>query len=120
MFWKKKPTAGTPTKWIRIADAVQDLAIPDGQIIKIEVEGTAVGLGIYGQSILAFAATCPHAGAPLDQMGYIDGKGNIFCSLHGLAFDPKTGLDKDDQCYRLKRWPVEVRDEGVFIGWHEA
>lgn len=115
MFWKKKP-ATSPARWIKIAEAVQDLGIPEGRILRTEVEGESISLALHGQKLLAFAATCPHAGAPFDEMGYVDSKGNIFCTLHGLAFDAKTGFDKDDQCYRLKRWEVEVRGDGVFVG----
>ena len=69
-------------------------------------------------SIFAFASKCPHAGGILAD-GYIDATGNIVCPQHRYKYNLKNGFNVSGEGYYLKNWPVEIRDDGVYIGFEE-
>ena len=47
--------------------------------------------------------------------GHLDAVGNVVCPLHRYKFDLKTGRNTSGEGFFLKRWVVEVNDEGVFV-----
>ena len=49
-------------------------------------------------------------------MGYIDAIGNVVCPLHRYKYDLKNGRNISGEGYYLKNWPVELRENGVFVG----
>jgi nitrite reductase/ring-hydroxylating ferredoxin subunit len=60
--------------------------------------------------VLAFRATCPHAGAPLGGARVTGGM--ITCPRHGWAFRVADGVCPAHPLYALTAWPVEVRSDG--------
>ena len=82
--------------------------------------GVDAGAGGAGSDVareewFGFAHTCPHAGAPMTD-GYITGGCNIVCPVHNLKFNLKNGRDVNGEGYTLKTYPVEVREDGVYLG----
>ncbi|HRO41836.1 MAG TPA: Rieske (2Fe-2S) protein [Flavipsychrobacter sp.] len=67
------------------------------------------------EKIHAFAATCPHQGAPLCE-GWIDAQGRIVCALHKYRFDPANGRNTSGEGYKLRTYPVEIRDGFIYVG----
>ena len=67
-----------------------------------------------GDAVFAFAATCPHAGAPLCE-GFVDARGRIACPLHGYRFDPANGRNTSGEGYKLKTYPVTITDGEIFV-----
>ena len=65
--------------------------------------------------VLHSSRGCPHAGGLMDK-GYVDAAGNVVCPLHQYKFSLKNGLDTSGDGYRLKTYPVEMRDGKLFIG----
>ncbi|XZF13318.1 Rieske (2Fe-2S) protein [Chitinophagaceae bacterium MMS25-I14] len=68
-----------------------------------------------GDMLYAFAATCPHSGALLCE-GWLDVQGRVVCPLHKYRFDPANGRNTSGEGYKLKTFPVEIRDDEIFIG----
>lgn len=66
------------------------------------------------EKIYAFAATCPHQGAPLCE-GWMDARGRIVCHLHKYRFDPANGRNTSGEGYKLRTYPVEIRHGKIFI-----
>jgi nitrite reductase/ring-hydroxylating ferredoxin subunit len=81
--------------------------------------GKKIGLLKKDNSLLAFAATCPHSGAPLCE-GWLDARKQIVCPLHKYRFDPANGRNTSGEGYKLMTYPVEVRDDEVFVGIVES
>jgi 3-phenylpropionate/trans-cinnamate dioxygenase ferredoxin subunit len=52
--------------------------------------------------------------------GYIDALGNVVCPLHRYKFDLKNGRNISGEGYYLKNWPVEIREDGVYVGIEES
>ncbi len=86
-----------------------------GQLMQTTVADRAIGLLRRDDSIFAFTARCPHAGAPMCD-GWLDAKGHIVCPLHKYRFDPATGRNTTGEGYKLFTYPVQVRGDEVWVG----
>ena len=105
--------------WHKIADHINELDFASNNIALVEVKGKSICIGKYKENIFAFACKCPHAGGLLAE-GYIDALGNVVCPVHRYKYDMKNGRNTSGEGYYLKNWPVEMRDNGVFVGLEEA
>jgi nitrite reductase/ring-hydroxylating ferredoxin subunit len=101
--------------WHKIAESINELVFAPNDIAVAELEGKKICIGQFNNKLFAFAYHCPHAGGIMAH-GYIDAIGNIVCPLHRYKFDMKNGRNVSGEGYYLKRWPVEVREDGVFAG----
>jgi 3-phenylpropionate/trans-cinnamate dioxygenase ferredoxin subunit len=101
--------------WYKIADHIIELDFTANNIAVAELNGKKICIGKWKNNVFAFAYKCPHAGGILAE-GYIDAIGNVVCPLHRYKFDMQTGRNTTGEGYYLKRWPVEVRDEAVWVG----
>ncbi|GGB11501.1 Rieske (2Fe-2S) protein [Puia dinghuensis] len=106
-------------KWHKIAGEAADIQWTKGDVAEVQVNGKTLCLGRFNEEWYGFALLCPHAGAPLT-MGYIDGACHVVCPVHSLKFNLKTGRDTNDEGYKLKTYPVEVRADGVYVGFEEG
>lgn len=68
-----------------------------------------------GDAVYAFAATCPHASAPLCD-GWLDAQGRIVCPLHKYRFDPANGRNTSGEGYKLRTYATRIDDGQIFIG----
>lgn len=97
---------------------VKDLTINDiehNKILEIVVADKAVGLLKKEDTVFAFAAKCPHAGAKLCD-GWIDAQGQVVCPLHKYRFRPDNGYNSSGEGYKLKTYPIEIRNGALYIG----
>ncbi len=81
-------------------------------------DGKTVCLAKYEDQLFAFAQKCPHASGLLS-LGFIDPLGNVVCPLHRYKYALKNGRNVSGEGYYLKHWPVEVRDDGIYVGLEE-
>lgn len=88
-------------------------------MVVLDIAGKKILFVKYGDRITASVPTCPHAGAELC-LGWLDGRGNVVCPLHGYHFDTRTGHNTSGEEYRLKVYPLENRDGGLYIGLDEG
>lgn len=65
--------------------------------------------------IFAFAALCPHSGAPMCD-GWVDPLGRVVCPLHKYRFDPANGRNTSGEGYKMTTFPVEIRDGAIYVG----
>lgn len=100
---------------MKVADGVEEIVFGPNQLAEVQADGKRICLGRYQDGFFAFAAKCPHAGGHFSN-GYIDALGNVVCPLHRYKFCMKNGRNVSGEGYYLKHWPVEVREEGVFVG----
>ena len=87
----------------------------ENKVQELTVSGKKVGLIKRNGHIHAFAALCPHAGAPLCE-GWVDPMGRIVCPLHKYRFDPVNGRNTSGEGYKLFTYPVEIKNDEIFIG----
>jgi len=102
-------------EWIKIADAVEELNFNNNNMTEMEADGKHICIARHNDGLFAFAYKCPHAGGYFTD-GYIDAVGNVVCPVHRYKFCMKNGRNVSGEGYYLKHWPVEVRENGVFVG----
>jgi 3-phenylpropionate/trans-cinnamate dioxygenase ferredoxin subunit len=89
--------------------------LPPGGKLGVEVDGCEVALLRRGDAVFAVADACPHAQAPLSQMGVVEG-GRLVCVLHGAAFDLDTGASRGPLCDEpLPVYPVRIIGDEIQI-----
>lgn len=106
--------------WHRVADK-DDL--PDGRVKTVSVtrgdQVTQICLTRHKGQFGALQNACPHQGGPLGE-GSIetthDGECYLRCPWHGWDYDPLTGKPPGGYDDGLETYPVEARDDGVYIG----
>jgi 3-phenylpropionate/trans-cinnamate dioxygenase ferredoxin subunit len=108
--------SATEMHWVLVTDAPASLDWPDNQLLDLEVDGKKITLAKFKEGFYAFAQKCPHASGRMAQ-GYINPLGQVVCPLHRYAFDMKNGRNTTGEGYFLKTYPVELRPNGLFIGF---
>jgi nitrite reductase/ring-hydroxylating ferredoxin subunit len=101
--------------WHKIADHPNELDFAPNNIAVVEIKGKKICIARWQEQLFAFTYKCPHAGGILAD-GHIDALGNIVCPLHRYKYDPKNGRNVSGEGYYMKHWPVDVKEEGVFVG----
>src|SRR6478735_1307790 len=96
--------------WHRVADVD---AVPDGRVITVHAGHTSIALTRVGERFGALHNKCPHQGGPLGE-GSIE-KGWLRCPWHGYDYDPLTGTPPLGFTDAPARFPIEVRDDGVYV-----
>ena len=104
--------------WHKISDSLQEISFSSNGLIQLEIAGKTICLSIKDNQLSACPAKCPHAGGILAD-GYIDPLGNIVCPMHRYKFSLKNGRNVSGEGYFLKIFPVELRQEGVFVGFEQ-
>lgn len=100
--------------WVKVA-SYDVTTLEENKPTQVQAGEKNVGLIRRGDSVYAFAAKCPHAGAPMCE-GWIDAMGRIVCPLHKYRFDPVNGRNTSGEGYKLFIYPVEIRNEEIWIG----
>ena len=104
--------------WHKVAECKEEL-FPSGQAVtEVIVRQKKICLVKKQDNIYGCASKCPHAGGAMAD-GWLDAMGNIVCPLHRYRFDLSNGRNVSGEGYYLKNYPVEVREDGVFVGFEE-
>ncbi len=106
--------AGAPggpgqAKWVRVAGPDE---LTDGEVRVVTAEDRELALTRCGDEYGALDGTCPHQGGPLGEGTVEDCV--LRCPWHGWAFDARTGASADGN-QDVPAFPVEVRDDGVYV-----
>jgi NADPH-dependent 2,4-dienoyl-CoA reductase/sulfur reductase-like enzyme/nitrite reductase/ring-hydroxylating ferredoxin subunit len=89
--------------------------IPTDRGLAVEVNGEKILLVRDGDAVRAFEASCPHAGAPLDEGAVCNG--HIVCPWHKGSFAAADGsLVEPPPLRALKRYEVCLDGDQVHIG----
>jgi 3-phenylpropionate/trans-cinnamate dioxygenase ferredoxin subunit len=115
MFFEKKTT------WFKLFDSLEAAGrmLKPGQATTISIGKKKVCLAHTPDGFYAVNDRCPHNGASLGN-GYCTAEGSIVCPVHRYHFDLKTGRAKSGLGDVAETYPVEVREDGVYIGFSEV
>ncbi|AFY38586.1 Acetolactate synthase [[Leptolyngbya] sp. PCC 7376] len=105
--------ANTSTQWFKVLAPDE---LPEGRVKTVIAGHKGLALTHYDGQYGALDNRCPHQGGPLGE-GSIE-NGLLRCPWHGWDYCPLTGqspgaFDDDDA---LETFPVEVREDGVYVG----
>lgn len=106
-------------KWYKIAAAEMEIRFNVNNLFQTEIAGKKICIARVDKKLFATTNNCPHAGGIIAD-GFIDTLGNIVCPLHRYKFNLQTGRDVTGEGYYLKIYPIEIRDEGIFVGIDES
>jgi nitrite reductase/ring-hydroxylating ferredoxin subunit len=107
-----------PLSWYRVASGAGEISFTVNDLAIVEVNGHKLTLARFHDQLYAFAYKCPHAAAILAH-GYVDVKGNVVCPLHQYRYNCANGRNVSGEGYRLKTWPLEIREDGIWVGLDE-
>lgn len=100
--------------WIKIEidlpsqDFIQQIKINGKKLCVIRNEG----------ELHVVQNTCPHAGGILSGGWCKEGK--IVCPIHRYEYDLKNGRGAEGQGDYIDIYPIEVRSDGVYIGFKQT
>lgn len=89
--------------------------LPEGRVSQVTCENWTVCMTNVGGTYAALDNRCPHQGGPLGE-GSIE-NGMLRCPWHGWDFDPLSGKPPGGFDDGVQTYPVEVRDDGVYVGF---
>lgn len=107
---KSSKKAGRKQVWHR-ALALDELA--EGRVKSVTCGTQTLCLTHNGGSYAALDNRCPHQGGPLGE-GSIEG-GWLRCPWHGWDFHPTSGKSPGGFDDGVDTFPVEVREDGVYV-----
>lgn len=99
----------------KIANSVAEIAFGVNNLIQLSAGGKKICIAKQGDTLFACTAQCPHASGVLAD-GFIDSLGNIVCPLHRYKYDLSNGRNISGEGYFLKTYPVEIREDGIYVG----
>lgn len=85
-----------------------------GEVTVVQAGHHAIALSRTTSGWGAISNRCPHQGGPLGE-GMIEGCW-LTCPWHGWEYDPRTGEVPGGFDDAVQSYPVEVRDDGVYVG----
>jgi len=101
-------------KWHKI-----ETDIPEGEFVKqVFVNGKKICLLRHKEKIFAVQNTCPHAGGILS--GGWCKEGHLICPIHRWEYSLYTGRGAEGQGDYIDIYPLEIRGDGVYIGFKES
>ena len=102
--------------WHKVLDPP---GLDEGRVTSVTAGSTGVALsrfnGLYG----AVDNRCPHQGGPLGEGSIergVDDQCWLRCPWHGWDFNPLTGESPGGHGDGLQTFPVEEREDGVYVG----
>ncbi|MEP6584822.1 MAG: Rieske 2Fe-2S domain-containing protein [Ginsengibacter sp.] len=106
-------------KWHKIASQVSEINFATNNLAEIEVAGKKICIAKTNGAIAACASKCPHAGGDMCQ-GFLSKNETIVCPVHRYVFSLTNGREVSGEEYYLKVYPVEIKQEGIFIGFEDG
>jgi thiamine pyrophosphate-dependent acetolactate synthase large subunit-like protein/nitrite reductase/ring-hydroxylating ferredoxin subunit/CDGSH-type Zn-finger protein len=112
---------GTKEVWYRVADVD---ALREGEVRAVQAGTHSIALTCHRGEIGALDNACPHQGGPLGE-GSIECNGDdgdcwLRCPWHGWDFHPLTGRSPGEHDDGVRTYPVEQRDDGIYVAVTES
>lgn len=101
-----------PFVWEKVL-APDELA--EGRVRPVTCHRATVCMTRFEDTYAALDNRCPHQGGPLGE-GSIE-NGMLRCPWHGWDFHPTTGKPPGGYDDGVTTYPVEVREDGVYVGF---
>jgi thiamine pyrophosphate-dependent acetolactate synthase large subunit-like protein/nitrite reductase/ring-hydroxylating ferredoxin subunit/CDGSH-type Zn-finger protein len=116
---------GLATVWYKVAEPGD---LRDGEVRAVQAGKQSIALTSFRGKVGALDNACPHQGGPLgegsiecaqhDQGG--DADCWLRCPWHGWDFHPLTGLSPGSHEDGVPVYPVEERDDGIYVAVQES
>ncbi|MDH5196760.1 MAG: thiamine pyrophosphate-binding protein [Gemmatimonadota bacterium] len=104
-------TPTPPLRWLKALDRDE---LAEGRVKPVTCERLTVCMTHFEGKYYALDNRCPHQGGPLGE-GSIE-NGWLRCPWHGWDFHPATGKPPGGFADGVPTFPVEEREDGVYVG----
>ena len=104
-------TKHTESIWYKALDIEE---LPEGRVKPVTCAHKTLCMTHYNGQYAALDNKCPHQGGPLGE-GSIE-QGWLRCPWHGWDFDPLNGQSPGGHDDGEQIYPVEIRDDGIYVG----
>ena len=101
--------------WVKIF--LVDVLLSADFIKSVSVKGKRLCTVKTADQIYVVQSRCPHAGADLSQ-GFCKDK-KLICAFHRYEYDLTTGRGAPGQGDYINVYPLEQREDGLYIGFKE-
>lgn len=101
----------TELTWIKVAHVG---SLPEERVKTVLAGKRQLCLTHHEGKIGALGNRCPHQGGPLGE-GQIE-NGWVICPWHAYEYDPLTGAPPEGFEDRVESYPVDVREDGIYVG----
>ena len=108
------PSPAPDLVWHRVLDHDE---LAEGRVKPVTCARQTVCMTRHEGQYAALDNRCPHQGGPLGE-GSIE-NGWLRCPWHGWDYDPLTGKPPGGYSDGVATYPVEVREDGIYVGFHE-
>ncbi len=102
-------------KWYNVAKK-NDLK--EGRVKTVTAGEKTIALSFFEGKFCAIDNHCPHQGGPLGEGSIEDGW--LRCPWHGYEYHPCTGKPPEGLDDTVPTYPIEIRDDEIFVGVEEA
>jgi toluene monooxygenase system ferredoxin subunit len=89
-----------------------------GEMVGVDVDGTAVLLVDIDRVVYAYEDRCAHQGVQLSQGCLVESK--LYCTAHGWSYDACSGCGLNPENVRLKRYHVSVDGDDIYVDVEQA
>ncbi len=100
--------------WYRVADVDE---VPEDRVKTVTAGRESLALTHFEGRYAALLNACPHQGGPLGE-GAIE-NGWLRCPWHGWDYHPCTGKPPGGYDDGVPTFPVEIREDGIYVGIEE-
>jgi thiamine pyrophosphate-dependent acetolactate synthase large subunit-like protein/nitrite reductase/ring-hydroxylating ferredoxin subunit len=107
-------TNTTRRAWYKALDLDE---LPEGRVQPKTLGVHTVCMTHFEGEYAALSNKCPHQGGPLGE-GSIE-NGMLRCPWHGWDYHPTTGSPPEGYGDCVPSFPVEIRDDGIYVGMEE-
>ena len=104
-------------RWIKILSS-EEASSAENFIRLVKVKNRKICLVKVDDDFFATQSRCPHAGADLSQ-GFCKDK-KLICAFHRYEYDLQTGRGAIGQGDYIDIYPLERREDGLYIGFKET
>jgi len=108
------PEKATRQVWYKALDPDE---LPEGRVKTVVCGLESVCMTHYQGRYGALCNACPHQGGPLGE-GNIE-NGLLRCPWHGWDYDPLTGQSPEGFGDGVPPYPIEVREDGIYVAIEE-
>lgn len=104
-------------KWYKLfADPQEaEAKVPPGGTLRVRAGAQIVCIARSQSGWYAIQDTCPHMDISLAK-GRVTPFDEITCPWHAYQFDLRTGRECKSRTTPAKTFPIEFREEGIFLG----
>ena len=112
---------GLKTVWYKVAESGE---LREGEVRAVQAGSQSIALTRHRGQFGALDNACPHQGGPLGEGSIECNQGDrdcwLRCPWHGWDFHPLTGKSPGSHDDGVKTFPVELRDDGLYVAVQES